>query len=318
VIRRLEALPGVSSVSVVGTGIALLGSEATVALPQWADRREFVAGYIEVGPRYFETLRTPVRQGREFDDRDSLKSPSVAVVNETLAKRLWPAGSPVGETILVERRPHQVVGIVADIPLENRTRAPLPYVYVPFWQDAEVVDARYCVRVEGDPATMLPGLVREANKVDPDVPITQTVTLSFQIAQGMLKPARMTATVLVYAAGVAVLLSAIGLYGTMAFSVERRTKEMGIRMAIGAESREVLALILREGMTVILAGVVAGLVLAAAGTRLVRHLLYGSASADGVFYAAGALLVACVSLLACWIPARRAAGVEPVVALRDE
>lgn len=113
-------------------------------------------------------------------------------------------------------------------------------------------------------------------------------------------------------------MSAIGLYGTMAVSVSRRTKEMGIRMAVGAESREVLAMILREGMTVTLVGVMAGLVLAAGGTQLVRHLLYGSASADGVFYAGGGLLVAGVSLLACWIPARRAAGVEPVVALRDE
>ena len=173
------------------------------------------------------------------------------------------------------------------------------------------------MRVKGDPAAMLPMLAREVNRVDPDVPIAETTTLPLQIAGG-LRSLRITASFVSYAAAWAVLLSAIGLYGALAFSVSRRTREIGIRMALGAESTEVLAMVIREGMTVILFGVATGLGLAVAATSVVRHLLYGSGAADAPMYAAAVLLLACVGLFACWVPARRAASVEPMVALRDE
>jgi putative ABC transport system permease protein len=128
----------------------------------------------------------------------------------------------------------------------------------------------------------------------------------------------MTATFLAYAAGLAVLLTAIGLYGALAFSVSRRTKEMGIRMAVGARPAELLRMVVREGMTVVLLGVAAGVGLSWGGTQLVRHLLYGSATGDAAFYAAAGSLVVAVGLCACSIPARRAATVEPMIALRDE
>lgn len=207
---------------------------------------------------------------------------------------------------------------MADVPLQGRNEEPRPYVYVPYWQNPAQVDARYCVRVKGDPATLLPVLVREVNRVDPDVPVTETLTLSFQIAQGLLRPVRLSASFLGYAAGLAVLLSALGLYATLAFSVSRRTKEIGIRMALGARSRQVLQLILGEGMRVVLLGVVVGVWLAVGSARLVRHLLYGSSSGDVAIHAGTALLVVAVGFLACWIPARRAARVEPMLALRVE
>ncbi len=245
VVRRLEVMPGVESLSLVGTGIVLMGGSEPVWLPHWSnpDRQAVQSGYSDVGPRYFETLRTPLRQGREFDDRDSLGSPAVAVVNETLARRLWPQGDPVGATLVVGGRPRAVVGVVADVPLHDRAQAPRPYVYLPYWQSADAVDARYCVRVRGDPAAMLSALVREVNRIDPAVPVTETITLPFQLAQGRLRPVRMCATVLAYAAGLAVLLSAVGLYGTLAFSVSRRTREMGIRMAVGARPADVLVMV---------------------------------------------------------------------------
>jgi putative ABC transport system permease protein len=170
--------------------------------------------------------------------------------------------------------------------------------------------------VQGNAAVMLPVLVREVNRLDPDVPVTDTVTLSFFMAEAMLQPVRLNATFLGYAAGLAVLLSAIGLYGTQAFAVSRRTKEMGIRLALGAAARDVFGLVLGEGMRVVLCGVAAGVGVALGGARLVRHLLYGSANGDSLAYGAAVLLVATVGLLACWIPARRAARVEPMVALR--
>ena len=236
VIRRLSALPGVSSVSVVGTGAALTGGDTTVALPErTADQGGGLpAGFMEVGPRYFETLRTPLLEGREFNPHDGLASPAVAVVNQRLASRLWPAGNALSQTLLVDGRPHRVVGIAADVSLEDRTKAPRPYVYVPFAQNAGAIDARYCVRVDGDPAARLRELVRVTNEVDPDVPVTEARTLEAQMADGVLRPARLMGAILIYAAGLAVLLCALGLYGTLAFSVARRTKEIGIRMAVGA------------------------------------------------------------------------------------
>jgi ABC-type antimicrobial peptide transport system permease subunit len=164
---------------------------------------------------------------------------------------------------------------------------------------------------------MLPALVREVNQVDRDVPIAETITLPIQLA-GLMRPLRVSATFIGYAAAVAIMLTAIGLYGTLAFAVSRRTKEIGIRMALGAAPGRMLGLILGEGMTVVIAGAIAGVALAAAGTRIVVHLLYRPAAADWMFYAAAAVLVLVVGFCASLLPARRAAAVEPLVALRQD
>jgi putative ABC transport system permease protein len=158
--------------------------------------------------------------------------------------------------------------------------------------------------------------VREVNRVDPDVPIAETITLPLQMA-GAFTPVRASSTFLGYAAGLAALLSALGIYGTLTFSVSRRTKEIGIRMAIGEEANGILAVVLREGMTIMVLGVTAGLGLAVAGKSVVRHLLYGSAGMDALLHAAAESLL-CMGLLACSIPARRAASLARIVALRDE
>ena len=317
VVRRLEALPGVESVSMVGTGVVLAGGSARVGLPGWGAEQRIRAGYNEIGPRYFETLKTPVLTGREFDRRDTVHSPRVAIVGEALARRLWPQEGPIGATLLINSAPHQVVGLVKDVLLTSRAEDTQPWVYVPFWQNPAQVDSRLCIRVAGDPSAMLPALVREVNHVDPDVPIAETITLPTQMA-GWIRPLRVSATFIGYAAALAVLLTAIGLYGTLAFTVARRTKEIGIRMALGAARARVLVLIVREGMTVVLIGAIAGLGLAAAGTQLVTHLLYGSATADWLFYCGAAVMVSIVGLCASLMPARRAAGVEPLVALRHD
>jgi predicted permease len=317
VVSRLTAVPGVESVSMVGIGAVLGGGREDVALPGWTSDQQMRSEYNEIGSRYFETLRTPLVSGREFGDHDALSSPHVAIVNETLARILWPNGGAIGATILIRNMPHQVVGVVSDVPLQSRSEAAQPYVYAPFWQNPNQIDSRLCVRVAGDPATMLPALVREVNRVDPDVPIAETITLPIQMA-GWIRPLRVTATFIGYAAALAILLTAIGLYGTLSFSVSRRTKEIGIRMALGAARTRVLGIIVREGMMVVVFGAIAGVVLAAAGSRLVTHLLYGSAAADWLFYVGGAALISLVGLLASLLPARRAAAVEPLVALRHE
>ena len=317
VMQRLEATPGVESASLVGVGTVLSGGAAAVALPGWTAGQRLRAGYNEIGPAYFATLRTPLVSGREFDKRDTIGSPRVAIVNETLAAQLWQAGHAVGAAILVKTVPHQVVGVVTDVPLQRRGEARQPWVFVPFWQTPGEIDSRLAIRVAGDPAVMLPALAREVNRVDPDVPIAEIITLPIRMA-GLMRPLRVSATFIGYAAAVAILLTAIGLYGTLAFTVSRRRKEIGIRMALGAARARVLRLILGEGMTVVIAGAIAGLALSAAGTRLVAHLLYRPAAADWMFYAAATTLILVVGFCASLLPARRAAAVEPLVALRDE
>ena len=181
-IERLEALPAVESASIVSTGAVLVGGSAQVSLRGWADSQSIECGHIEIGPRYFETLRTPVLRGREFDRRDTIHSPSVTIVSEALARQFWPTGNVIGATLMVNQQSRQVVGIVKDIPLQNRGKATQPYVYTPSWQNPAQVDARLLMRVKGDPAAMLPMLVREVNRVDPDVPIAETITLPMQTA----------------------------------------------------------------------------------------------------------------------------------------
>ena len=317
VLERLNAMPGVESASMAAPGAVLVGGAAQVSLPRWPDAQAITASYTEAGPQYFRTLQIPVLRGREFNDHDTLHSPPVAIVSETLARLFWHGKAVVGSTVIVNRQPRQVVGIAADIPLQNRGEPQQPYVYLPFWQNPAQLDARLCVRVKGDPVVMIPLLARAATRVDPDVPIAETIPLSVQMG-GLISSLRITASFASYAAGLALLLSGLGVYGALAFSVSRRTKEIGIRVALGAKSAEILAMVMREGMTVVLFGAVIGIVLAAAGTGVIRHLLYGSGSGDFQMYGAAALFLAGIGLFACWIPARRAASLDPVTALREE
>lgn len=317
VVRRLDALPSVESVTMVGVGSILGGGAADVAPPEWTDGQRLRAGFNEIGPRYFATLRTPLVAGREFDDRDSMHAPPVAVVNETLARSLWPGRSALGAAVLVNGAPHAVVGVVRDVALKSRVEADDPWIFVPFWQNPAAVDSRLAIRVAGDPAAVLPALMREVSRVDPDVPIAETITLSMRVA-GLTRPLRVSAAFVGYAAILAVVLTTIGMYGALAFAVSTRTKEIGIRLALGARRAQVLGRIVDDGMSVVAAGALAGLGLAAAGSRLVAHLLYGSPAMDWIFYAVAVLVVVIAGFLASLLPARRAASVEPLVALRHE
>jgi ABC-type antimicrobial peptide transport system permease subunit len=162
-------------------------------------------------------------------------------------------------------------------------------------------------------------LIRAVNQVEPDVPVSETMPMTAQLAaEDELRTVRLTAGVASYGAALAVLLSAIGIYGTLAFSVVRRTKEIGVRIAVAAGPRDVIGMIMMEEMMVVSAGMAAGLALAWGGIRLVRHLLYGTASMDGVAYAGASLVVMGAGLLACWIPARRATRLDPMVALKAD
>jgi putative ABC transport system permease protein len=318
VLKRLEALPGVSSASLVGTGCVYCGSEEDVSSPVFAGADQTVAARaMDVGPGYFRTLHIPLLAGRDFGEQDAPASLPVAIVNEALAQRLWLPGAAVGSTLVVGGRQHRVVGVVATIASRNSSAAGSRYAYVPYWQNPDAVDARYCVRVSGDPAVMLPTLARAASEVDPGVPITELLTLHDRLAASVA-PARMSASACSYAALLAILLSGIGVYGTLSLSVSQRTREIGIRMALGAEGRSVLSMILREGAGFIGLGAALGTALAAVGSGLVRHLLYIPPGQDAYFWAGGTVLVLLMGLFASFLPARRAARTELLIALKAD
>jgi predicted permease len=321
VVRRLEATPGVQSVSLARDG--WFGSRLVRArLPEQAQNRpeeQLQVDYHEIAPRFFETLKIQLIQGRDFNEGDQPGAPRVTIVNETLARRMWPDGSPLGRILVVNDRQYQVVGVSKDARLRNALESPLPFLYVPSWQNnfRPQIDTRLLARVAGDPQTMLPLLRRAITGLDPNVPIAEDVPMTQQV-NARYMPVLLTSSVLTCSGIIALFLSMIGLYGMLAFAVSQRTREIGIRMALGAHTADVLKLVVGQGLRLAFAGVSIGLLAALAATRLMKSLLYGVSATDPLTFITIALLLTSVALLAAFVPARRATKVDPMVALRCE
>jgi predicted permease len=322
VVQRLRELPGIESVSLAkGQGLVWQANLSShMALPgeiytKLADQPEIL--HKQVAPDYFATLKIPFIAGRDFNDRDQGSSLPVAIVNETLANRISPKELPLGQTILLDSKPYQIVGTAKDAQLHKVLEAPQPVVYTSYWQDNSLIDARLCVRVIGDPASALPGIVETIASIDSNVPITETMPLIEQV-HGVYTDTRVARAVITCAAALGLLLSAIGLYGVIAFQVTQRTREIGVRIALGAQSQQVVRPFLQRGLIVILVGGAGGCVLAFVTMRLLAAWLFGVRPYDptAFLFAMGTLLI--VILLASYIPARRAAKVDPMVALRYE
>ena len=275
--------------------------------------------YQEVASRFCETLKLPLLAGREFNEGDRPGAPRVAVINETLARRLWPQDTPLERTLILNDQSYQVVGVSKDAQLRNALESSKPFLYLPYWQNniRPQIDSRFVVRVAGDPQTMLPLLRRAIVAVDPNVPISEDVPLTQQV-NAVYMPVLLTSAVLTYAGLLALFLSMLGLYGVLAFAVSQRTREIGIRIALGAERLDVLRLVVTQGLRLASAGVIIGLLASFAATRLVKSLLYGVSATDPLTFASISVLLLFVALLACWLPARRATKVDPMVALRYE
>jgi putative ABC transport system permease protein len=323
VLRQLETTPGVQSVSVVKTTLAWPGSgNVRVRLPEQTFAKpedQLKVPLHEIGPRTFVTLKLPLIQGREFTDDDRPETPRVVIVNQTLAKRMWPEGQPVERTLMINDQPYRVVGAVKDAQFRNVAEAPQPFLYLPYWQNVLTpqIDATILARVSGDPEVMAPILRREIAAVDPNVPISESTTVRKQV-DDEFKRVLLTGSVLISSSAIALFLSMIGLYGALAFTVSQRTREIGIRMALGARTADVLKLIVGQGLRLVTAGLVTGVFTAIAATRLMASLLYGVSPTDPFTFITIAAALAGVGVLACWIPARRAARVDPLVALRYE
>ena len=272
-----------------------------------------------VEPDYFAVLGVPILDGRSFNDADTEGAPRVAVVNEAMAKRFWPGRSPVGERVYTEgfdKPAHQVVGVVRDYKVRQLGEAPRPYLHFA-WRQQKSRHATVLARTAGPARSAVAGLRQAVLGLEPAVVFTEEGTAS-DLLHLTLGPTRVGAALLGAFGAVALFLAAIGLYGVVSYNVEQRTREVGLRMALGARMTDVLRLVLGQGMRLALVGVVIGGLGAAAVARVLSSLLYGVSALDPVAYGAAVVLLLAVALAANWLPARRAARVDPMIALRTE
>jgi predicted permease len=317
---RIKRLRGVEAVSLgyqvpLGSGInATLKVEGYVPKPN----EDLTSDFNIVGPDYFRTMKIPLIYGREFLDSDTTTSPQVTIINETAARRFWPGENPIGRRLnfvgASDKNGKEIVGIVKDIKYRRLNEEVLPAVYVPWAQDYRWNMALH-VRTAGDAAAMLSAVRREVLALDASLPLYNIKTLEEQKSSS-LYTSRMAATLLTVFGLLALLLAAVGLYGVMAYAVSRRTREIGIRQALGAQSRDVVRQVLIEGMTTVTIGLALGIGGTVAATRFVESFLYGVTPTDPLTFAGAALLLAAVALLANYMPARRASRTNTIFALR--
>jgi putative ABC transport system permease protein len=277
------------------------------------------ANFLTVTPAYFDTMQIPLKAGRGFTEQDTNDAPKVVIVNETMARQLWPGESPVGRKIWVwydEKFPREIVGVVGDTRASLDTEAE-SQMYVPFAQDAGWGSLSLVVRTKGEP-TALAGAVRNAVKaVDKGLVIYNGKTLDDVVAVAAA-PRRAPMLLLSSFAGVAMLLAMLGIYGVTAYYVTQRTREIGVRIALGAQMKDVLKLVLTRGVIFAFVGIGIGVAGALGLTRYLTTLLFGVHPIDLMTFVLVAAILIVVALLACVIPARKAAKVDPLVALRYE
>jgi predicted permease len=317
---RIAALPDVESVAFArGSGLLWSGTPWHAGIGATPGDSATDAETHSIAPGFFSTLRIPVLGGREFGEPDGKSAPPVAMVSEALARRLWPRGNALGHDAFVHGRAFRIVGIVPDYRIQMSGEATPLMAFVPFWQNAlgPEKDARFAVRLRGEPAKALRALERVAANADPNVPVAEAMTMSAQV-DALYPQIHLGQVVLIGAATLALFLSAIGLYGTIAFLVARRTREIGIRIALGARPGDVVWRFMRQGLVATTAGLASGLIAARAGAHLLSNWLVGVPPGDVVAFAIAATAVAGTALLACSLPARRAADVDPIIALRAE
>ena len=318
---RIAAIPGVTRVTwasnvPLGLDMGRRGVRVDGYRPRDGEDMEF--HFSVVGPRYFETMEMPLARGRGFTDADRGGSPLVVVVNEAFAKRFWGDADPIGKRLSVDgpNGPwREVVGVARDGKYVSITESPRPFVFYPQLQIPDGVTLH--VRTAGDPRRLLAAVRREVETVAPTWMIERPRTLDEHIGASLL-PQRIAAGILGAFGVVALLLAAVGLYGVVAFAVAQRTREIGIRVALGAESGAVLRLMLRQGLTLAGIGLVVGIPLAIGAAKLISGFLLGAGAADPLVFAGAAGLMAVVTLVASYIPARRAARVDPMQALRSQ
>jgi putative ABC transport system permease protein len=322
VLERLRAVPGVESADLVraipfsgnagGEQYVVEGREE----PPAGKEPRAQSNIVSTG--YFHTMGIPLLSGRVFDDHDRADKPPVVVINATMAGQVWPGENPVGRRLRFKGRDGwaTVIGVVGDVKHTGLDQQPVAQVYSTHDQDPRIF-ACLVARTKGDPLAMAGALRQAFWSVDPEQPVWKVRSME-DLMRGSRGSAQAMATLVGVFAGVSVILAAVGLYGVMSYAVSARTREIGIRMALGARSREVMRLVVGRGLALTAVAVVVGVAGAAALSRLLASLLFGVTATDAVTFAAAAGLMVAVSFLASYLPARRAARVDPLSALAEE
>lgn len=321
--ERVKALPGVDSATTGGiTPFSNMIAKTSVVIEGWQLKpgENLAIDDTKVGPGYHELMGVPIVQGRGFTERDNAQAPGVVIINETLARTYFPNQNPLGKRISLGMRGQpwlEIVGVTRDYRLHNLTEPPTPHLDLPALQHPYGAFARLVVRTKLDPLAVLPAVRKEAVALNAQVSVDTPTTLANDLKDS-IAASRMASTLTGLFGLTALLLAAIGLYGVMSYAVSCRTREIGIRMSLGAERGNVLWLILKQGLLLTGFGIAMGIGAALLLTRLLQSLLYGVGATDPATFTAIPLLLAGVALLACYLPARRATRIDPMVALRCE
>jgi putative ABC transport system permease protein len=327
ILPKLAVLPGVEAVG-GAFPMPFSGNDAGSAFsiagqPLRPAGQELVASHLTITSDYFRAMHTPVLRGRAFDARDTKDSPLVVVINDVLAHRYFPGGNAIGQQIILAygennrpSPPKEIVGVVGGSRHESLAIQPLPEFYIPASQDPQRrMDV--VIRTAADPAGLQTALSSIVHEFDRDLFVPTLEPLEKHIGVTLAQP-RFNMMLLGTFAGVAMVLAAIGIYGVIAHSVAQRTKEIGIRMALGAQKIDMLSLVLRQSLAVVGVGLVVGLISSLMTTRLMSSLLFGVSANDFITYAVVLALLTSAALIASYLPARRAMRVDPMQALRSE
>jgi predicted permease len=323
-LNRVEAIPGVQSASAInhlplGGDVWSLGFTIE-GRPAPLPGETQSAVYRIVRPRYFQTMGATLITGRDFTERDADAAPGVVIINEAFARRYFPGDDPLGKRISVSNdrlNPHEIVGVIRDAKQSELTSAPNPETYLPHQQAAGPRGMTLVIRSASDPAALAQVVQREVWAIDKNLPVSEVRTMEEVVAES-IGPQRFNMILLSLFAGVALLLAAVGIYGVMSYTVTQRMHEIGVRMALGASRSDILRLVVKQGMVLALIGVGLGLLGALAVTRLMTSLLFNISPTDSLTFVVVSVVLTAVALIACYIPARRATNVDPMIVLRYE
>ncbi|HLM55386.1 MAG TPA: FtsX-like permease family protein, partial [Pyrinomonadaceae bacterium] len=323
-VGRVEALPGVEKAAAV-SALPLAGGADFLSFviegrPEPPAEQVWDAEYRVVTPGYFEALSIPLVRGEAISERHTADQPAVTVINETMARKFWPNEDPIGKRINLgnpQTSPWRtVIGVVRDTKNEGLDKEAYAQMYAPYAQFPRR-SMSVVARAAGDPLGLVAGVRREVAAMDKDQPVSNALTMERVLADSVARQ-RFQMTLTLIFAGVGLLLAAVGIYGVVSYTVAQRTHEFGVRIALGAQGRDVLRLVVRHGFALAAAGVGVGLLGSLVLARLLSSLLYGVSTSDPLTFAGVSLLLTGVALLACYVPARRATRVDPLTALRHE
>lgn len=323
-VEQVQSLPGVTAAALSDSlppDTTAGSSDFAIEGRAYHENEKPIAYFIKVSPDYFRAMGTKLHRGRYFTEADNQNAPTVLLINETLERQCFAGEDPIGKRLNVgsDKEPEwsEIVGIVNDVKYNGMADAVQPALYLnltqsPAWSLSLIVKT-----ATAEPRGIIGAVRGEIAKIDPDLPVAQVDTMDHRLSDAVAQPRFRTVLIALFAA-VALILACVGIYGVMSYSVTQRTHEIGVRMALGARSDDVLRMVIRQGLTVALIGVTVGLAASFALTRLMSSLLFGVRPTDPPTFIITALILALTALLACYVPARRATKVDPMVALRYE